>query len=128
MNGGQLTPTSQHSVPSPADVDGEHPASTGSSSSTHKSGHSSPAHVPAHLVPTGETHAVVANYSNAQQNEKPIENFVAAMHHVLQHGAPQCSLADAAQIIQLNELTTCLHSLLDLHRKVILSCYILLFK
>lgn len=53
----------------------------------------------------------------SSQLTKPVESFVAAMHQVLQ-GSPQCSLADAAQLIQLNDLTTCLHSLLDLHKKV----------
>ena len=163
VNGGQLTPTSsQHSVPSPADEDGEcHlAASTGSSagsSTSRKSGTSSPAqfiaaananasiaasshHVPAHLVPS----SVVGNHSPSsslslvsypQQPSspatgdggdvaaptavlaKPVESFVAAMHQVLR-SSPQCSLADAAQLIQLNDLTTCLHSLLDLHKKV----------
>ncbi|KAK4011913.1 uncharacterized protein LOC116921897 isoform X2 [Daphnia magna] len=135
MNGGQLTPTSQHSVPSPAEEDGDHPASTSSSagsstSSARKSGTSSPAqfahHVPAHLtVPSSaaennnnSTTSLVsyAHPSSPTVLSKPVESFVAAMHQVLQ-GSPQCSLADAAQLIQLNDLTTCLHSLLDLHKK-----------
>ncbi|XP_046646811.1 uncharacterized protein LOC124336924 isoform X2 [Daphnia pulicaria] len=130
MNGGQLTPTSQHSVPSPAEEDGDHPATSSAGSSTsRKSGTSSPAqfHVPAHLnVPsTAENNnnnasSTTSLVSYAQSPStvlaKPVESFVAAMHQVLQ-GSPQCSLADAAQLIQLNDLTTCLHSLLDLHKK-----------
>lgn len=131
VNGGQLTPTSQHSVPSPAEEDGDHPATSSAGSSTsRKSGTSSPAqfHVPAHLnVPsTAENNnnnasSTTSLVSYAQSPStvlaKPVESFVAAMHQVLQ-GSPQCSLADAAQLIQLNDLTTCLHSLLDLHKKV----------
>lgn len=161
-----MTPTSQHSVPSPADEDGDHhhhhhlhhPRGSGSSSGeggsrsgrsttgSAKSGTSSPAQFllvnnvpasstspPAHLmnVPSSSsaasTAAVESNDETAvalggdllrsSQLTKPVESFVAAMHQVLQ-GSPQCSLADAAQLIQLNDLTTCLHSLLDLHKKV----------
>ena len=127
VNGGQLTPTSQHSVPSPADDDHPTGSSSAGSSTSRKSGTSSPAQfVPAHLVPSsGEnnnnspTTSLVsyANPSSPAVLAKPVESFVAAMHQVLQ-GSPQCSLADAAQLIQLNDLTTCLHSLLDLHKKV----------
>lgn len=113
-----------------------------------KSGASSPAHylvnnVPAssstsshhHLVPSSSSAASTAVVESSDdltvavngdgtatpplrsQLAKPVESFVAAMHQVLQ-GSPQCSLAEAAQLIQLNDLTTCLHSLLDLHKKV----------
>lgn len=143
-----MTPTSQHSVPSPADEDGDHPASTGSSagslassSSAHKSGTSSPAqfahnHVPAHLVPSAENNnnndasspsTSLVSYVHPVSPAmlaKPVESLVAVMHQVLQ-GSPQCSLAEAAQLITLSDLTTCLHSFLDLHKKVcscILDC------
>lgn len=148
VNGGQLTPTSQHSVPSPAEEDGDHPASTSSAgsstSSARKSGTSSPAqfahHVPAHLnVPSSAADnnnasspstTSLVSYAHPSSPStvlaKPVESFVAAMHQVLQ-GSPQCSLADAAQLIQLNDLTTCLHSLLDLHKKVFFSIHFPLF-
>jgi hypothetical protein len=148
VNGGQLTPTSQHSVPSPAEEDGDHPASTSSAgsstSSARKSGTSSPAqfahHVPAHLnVPSSAADnnnasspstTSLVSYAHPSSPStvlaKPVESFVAAMHQVLQ-GSPQCSLADAAQLIQLNDLKTCLHSLLDLHKKVFFSIHFPLF-
>ena len=171
MNGGQLTPTSQHSVPSPADVDGDHPhhlhrnaastggsgSSTGSSSAAFKSGASSPAQfnhsVPAHLIvpsssttpPSNEASSLVAfpnGHAHHDEDDddnghlvriqprsvgKPIENFAAAMHQVLSQGSPESSLADSAQLMQLNDLTACLHSLLDLHKKVSFFSPLLLF-
>jgi len=96
MNGGQLTPTSQHSVPSP-DVHDHR----GGGSSTSKSGHSSPAQL----------------LKDSSQWTKPVETFVQNIHHVLQSSPADVSLADAAASIQLNDLHTCLHSLLNLHQK-----------
>ena len=160
-----MTPTSQHSVPSPADVDGDHPhhrnlastggsgSSTGSSSAAFKSGASSPAQfnphlhsVPAHMIvpsssttpPSNEASSSLVAFPNGHAHHdddddvghhlvriqprsvagKPIENFAAAMHQVLSQGSPESSLADSAQLMQLNDLTACLHSLLDLHKKV----------
>ena len=163
MNGGQLTPTSQHSVPSPADdpTTGSGTGSTGGRSTTGssaKSGGSSPAHflsslannnnniVPAHLnnhhlqrpsvsSSAAEAGAVVSciddetdrspsssphhGVSSQLLSKQPVGSLVAAMHQVLQGGAsPRCSATEAAQLIQLSDLTSCLHSLLDLHKKV----------
>jgi len=124
VNGGQLTPTSQHSVPSP-DVHDHR----GGGSSTSKSGHSSPTQlVPAVIRGRDVPDSVSAfQLKDSSQWTKPVETFVQSIHHVLQSSPADISLADAAASIQLNDLHTCLHSLLHLHQKVLtthLSIYI----
>ena len=123
-----MTPTSQHSVPSP-DVHDHR-----GSSSTSKSGHSSPAQlVPAVVrardvpAPDCAVDGVVSfQLRDSSQWTKPVESFVQNIHQVLQ-SSPDCSLADAARSLQLNDLHTCLNSLLCLHQKVsTLSCSLLL--
>jgi hypothetical protein len=104
VNGGQLTPNSQRSLPSP-DVHDEMSSSKSERSS------------PAQFVPVAsDQHEITYHLRNSSQL-KEVESFVQSLNQVLK-SSPQCSLAEGAQLLQLGDLHMCLNSLLDVHKMV----------
>ena len=133
VNGGEMTPNSQRSVPSPEASDDL--LCSGSSSGGNKSGLSSPAQfVPVSCAiaascsdscnaPTPPSSALMVHESVDHLRDtsqlKHIETFVSSLQQVLSDKLnPDATLADASQLIQLSDVHMCLDSLLRVHKKV----------
>ena len=116
-----MTPNSQRSLSAPSpDV---HAHSDEITCSSNKSERSSPAQ----FVPVADDddrhhhhqhqHRNIFRHLRDDSQLNKVESFVQCLNNVLK-SSPECSLAEASQVLQLGDLHMCLNSLLDVHKKV----------